>query len=60
VLSAQSRWSVLSWRSTRGFRAAGAGVGAGTGGVVVVGAVGAVVALFVAQRAVRKPWLGPD
>jgi hypothetical protein len=28
--------------------------------VVVVGAVGAVVALFVAQRAVRKPWLGPD
>jgi hypothetical protein len=48
VLSAQSRWSVLSWRSTRGFRA----VGVGAGGVAVVGAV---TALMVAQRALRKP-----
>ncbi|WP_374195670.1 hypothetical protein [Streptomyces sp. MBT53] len=64
MLSAQSRWSVLSWRATRGFREVGAGVGAGTGtgvrfgGVPVVGAVGvvgAVTVLALAQRALRKP-----
>jgi hypothetical protein len=35
LLSAQSRWSVLSWRSSRGFMAAGA-VGAATGGALLL------------------------
>jgi hypothetical protein len=35
LFSAQSRWSVLSWRSSRGFLAMGA-VGAAAGGALLV------------------------
>ncbi len=35
LFSAQSRWSVLSWRSSRGFLAVGA-VGAATGGALLL------------------------